>query len=160
MVHFEDLDLRIGKIKAVKDHPNADRLYILAVDLGKVERDLQLVAGLKIYYKKEELVGKKAVVFRNLKPAVLRGVESIGMMLAAEDKETASLLVAPKSKIGDSVFVEGIESDPVEEVSFGDWQKIKLTVEDGNIILSGKPLKTSKENIKTDRKVANGSLVR
>jgi len=160
MTHFEDLDLRIGQIKAVKDHPNADKLFILAIDLGKIERDLQLVAGLKGYYKEDELVGKKIVIFRNLKPAVLRGVESLGMLLAAEDKETISLLVAPKSKIGDQVFVEGIESNPVEEVSFEDWQKIKFTIEDNNVIFDGKQLKTSKENIKTDRKVANGSLVR
>ncbi len=160
MTHFEDLDLRIGKIKSVKNHPNADKLFILAVNLGEVERGLQLVAGLKGHYKENELIGKKVVVFRNLKPAVLRGIESFGMILAAEDKETISLLVAPKSKLNDPVFIEGTESKPIKEVSFEDWQKIKFTIEDNNVIFDGKQLKTSKENIKTDRKVANGSLVR
>ena len=54
-VLFEDwkkLDLRIGKIGGVKDHPSADKLYILLVDLGKGEHDVQIVAGLKENYNK------------------------------------------------------------------------------------------------------------
>ena len=67
-VLFEDwkkLDLRIGKIGGVKDHPSADKLYILLVDLGKGEHDVQIVAGLKENYNKDDLIGKKIVVLRN-----------------------------------------------------------------------------------------------
>ncbi len=81
------LDLRIGKITAVFDHPNADKLIIMKVDLGDEERDL--VAGLKEHYSKEELVDKFIVVVCNLKPARLRGIESKGMLLAASGTATA-----------------------------------------------------------------------
>jgi len=56
--NFRKNDLRVAKIKGVKDHPNADKLYILDISLGKGEHDLQLVAGLKNHYKKEDLIGK------------------------------------------------------------------------------------------------------
>ncbi len=82
---WKKLDIRVGEIKAAEDHPNADKLIILRVDVGE---ERQLVAGLKGYYQAEELVGKKVVVFVNLKPVKLRGVESQGMVLAAVDNGT------------------------------------------------------------------------
>jgi methionyl-tRNA synthetase len=82
---WKKLDIRVGEIKAAEDHPNADKLIILRVDVGE---ERQLVAGLKGYYQPEELVGKKVVVFTNLKPVKLRGVESQGMVLAAVDNST------------------------------------------------------------------------
>lgn len=91
---FSKLDLRVALIKDVEEHPNADKLYVLRVDLGTEER--QLVAGLKDYYKKEELKGRKIIVITNLKPTKLRGVESQGMLLAAEDGKDVSLLVLDK----------------------------------------------------------------
>jgi len=94
-VSFNDwkkLDLRIGRIKSVKDHTNADKLFILIVDLGEGEHDLQLVSGLKDHYNKEELIGKDIVVLKNLEPAVFRGVESQGMLLAGVFKDKIVLL--------------------------------------------------------------------
>ena len=85
-IKFEDwkkLDLRIGKIKSVKEHPNANKLYVLMVDLGKGEHDIQLVAGLRTHYEENYLVGKQIVVIRNLEPSLIRGIESQGMLLAA-----------------------------------------------------------------------------
>ena len=96
---FEDwkkLDIRIGRIKSIKDHPNADKQYIIMVDLGKGEHDLQIVSGLVGYYDKDELQGKKIVVIRNLEPRVIRGVESQGMLLAAVFKNKISLLQSDK----------------------------------------------------------------
>ena len=96
---FEDwkkLDIRIGKVKSIKDHPNADKQYILMVDLGEGEHDLQIVSGLVGYYDKNELQGKKIVVIRNLEPRVIRGVESQGMLLAAIFKNKISLLQPDK----------------------------------------------------------------
>ena len=61
-ITFDDwkkVDLRIGQIKGVEDHPKADKLFILLVDLGKGEHDIQLVAGLKGHYEKKDLIGKK-----------------------------------------------------------------------------------------------------
>ena len=61
-IKFEDwkkLDLRVGEIKSVKNHPSADKLYILMVRLGKGEHEIQLVAGLKNFYKEDELINNR-----------------------------------------------------------------------------------------------------
>jgi methionine--tRNA ligase beta chain len=87
-IKFEDwkkIDLRVGEIKEVEDHPKADKLLLLKVDIG--EKIINLVAGIKNYYSKEDLIGKKVIVFINLEPVVLRGIKSEGMILAADDQE-------------------------------------------------------------------------
>lgn len=82
-------DLRVGVVKKVEDHPNADKLYILTVDIGEERR---LVAGLKAFYSKEELIGKRIIVVKNLKKKKIRGVVSEGMLLAADDGSNVALL--------------------------------------------------------------------
>ena len=86
---FQKIDLVVGKIVEAKKHPNADKLLVFQVDLGSEVR--QIVSGIAKYYKPEELVGKKVMVVRNLKPANLRGEESRGMLLCASDKESDKL---------------------------------------------------------------------
>ncbi len=93
---FRKLELRIGEIKEVNDHPDADRLYVILVDLG--DKTKQVVAGIKGSYQKEDLLGKQVVVVDNLEPAVLRGVESQGMLLAASD-ETGITIISPQRKL-------------------------------------------------------------
>ena len=93
---FKKLDLRIAEVKEVQDHPNADRLYVIVLDLG--DRTKQVVAGIKSSYIKEELVGKQVVVVDNLEPVILRGVESQGMILAASD-DTGIVVVTPEKRI-------------------------------------------------------------
>jgi methionyl-tRNA synthetase len=83
---FMEVDLRIGRISSVEDHPNADRLYVVRLDDG-TEEGRTICAGLKEFYKPEEMVGKNVVFVSNLKPRPLRGVTSEGMMLAADDGE-------------------------------------------------------------------------
>lgn len=87
---FKKMQLRVAKIKEVNDHPQADRLYLIKVDLGTAEKEV--VAGIKNYYSKEELIGKFVVVVDNMQPAVIRGVESKGMLLAAQDGNSFSIL--------------------------------------------------------------------
>lgn len=99
---FAKIELRVATVKAVEPHPNADRLFVLQIDLGTEER--QLVAGIRAHYTPEELVGKQIVVVANLQPATLRGVESQGMLLAASDGEKVIVLspekfIAPGSKV-------------------------------------------------------------
>ncbi len=99
---FSEIDLRVAEIKSAEEHPDADKLVVLKVDSGDGEK--QLVAGIKNHYSIEELVGKKIIVVNNLAPAVLRGVESQGMLLAARDGDEVVLLttekdVAPGSKV-------------------------------------------------------------
>ena len=88
---FRRLALRVGVITAAADHPNADRLLVLTVDVGD-GAPRQMVAGIKGSYQASELVGKSVVVVANLKPATLRGVESQGMVLAASEGSTIVLL--------------------------------------------------------------------
>jgi len=91
---FSEIDLRVAVITAVEEHPNADKLLVLRIDAGDGEK--QLVAGIKHHYSAEELIGKKIVVVNNLAPAVLRGVESQGMLLAARDGDQVVLLTTEK----------------------------------------------------------------
>ena len=105
MVSFNEwrkLELKIGKIKEVKDHPNANKLYVLKVDTGE---ERTLVAGLKESYKKEELKGKKIVVLCNLEEKDVRGIKSKGMVLAAVDKNNISLLI-PDKEINEGTKIE------------------------------------------------------
>ncbi len=95
---WRKLDLRIAKILDVKPHPNADKLYLLEIDLGKEKRTL--VAGLKQHYKPEQLKGKLCVVFTNLEPATIRGVKSEGMILAAVNEDKSKIvLLQPEKEI-------------------------------------------------------------
>ena len=87
---FRKLELIVAQIKEVREHPNADRLYIVKVDTGKEER--QLVAGIRKFYTKEQLVGRRVIVANNLEPAVIRGETSQGMILAASDEQGISIL--------------------------------------------------------------------
>ena len=95
---WQKLDLRVGKILDVKNHPNADKLNLIEVDLGKEKRTL--VAGIKQYYKPEELKGKLCIIFTNLEPADIRGVKSEGMILAAVNNDNSKvILLAPEKDI-------------------------------------------------------------
>jgi methionyl-tRNA synthetase len=87
---FREIELRVGTVRAAEPHPNADRLVVLKVDVGGEER--QLVAGIRAHYDPAALVGRQVVVVANLVPAMLRGVESRGMVLAAADGERVVLL--------------------------------------------------------------------
>jgi methionyl-tRNA synthetase len=106
MINYEDfskVELKVGKILEVTDHPNADKLYVLKVDVGEGVV-AQMVAGVKNYYKPEELVGKLVAVVTNLEPKPLRGVDSNGMVLAANSGESLAILtldreIAPGTKI-------------------------------------------------------------
>jgi methionine--tRNA ligase beta chain len=93
---FRKLELRIAQIKEVNDHPHADKLLILTLDLG--DRLKQVVAGIKNFYSKEELVGKQVVLVDNLDPVILRGVESQGMILAGSD-ENLLAVISPDKKL-------------------------------------------------------------
>lgn len=105
MVSFEEfkkMELITARIKEAQDHPNADKLYVLKIDTGKEEK--QLVAGIRGSYAKEDLIGRTIVVINNLEPAVIRGEESQGMLLAVRDETGIALLtpdraVAPGSTV-------------------------------------------------------------
>lgn len=177
---LETLDLRVGEIAEVKDHPDADKLYVLKVDLGEEQRTL--VAGLKPYYEKDELQGKKGIVVANLEPAKLRGIESEGMLLAAEHEGKVSILRAdgePGDQVENTTY-------GAEEISFGDFHRREFFVAefidgklqadeiyrcldeeeyDGDVVVcvhdgNGLTLKVGGTPIKLDRKVPPGSAIK
>jgi len=90
---FVKLDLRVAKVIEVSDHPNADKLLCLKIDLGAEQR--QIIAGLKAHCAPESLLGRQIVVVTNLEPRKMRGLESNGMLLAASDEtgETPRVVV-------------------------------------------------------------------
>ena len=97
MVSFEDfkkLELKTAKILEATDHPNADKLLLLKVEVGEEQK--QIVAGIKGYYTNEELIGKTVIIIDNLETAVIRGEDSNGMMLVIRDDESLRLLTSDK----------------------------------------------------------------
>lgn len=93
---FRRLDLRVATVLSVEPHPNADKLYVLKVDIGTEQR--QLVAGLRPYYQPEQLQGRQIVIVANLEPKPLRGIESHGMLLAAshESNPAEVIVISPE----------------------------------------------------------------
>ena len=91
---FKKLDIRIGTVEKVEAHPNADKLWLLDVNFGGPTR--RIVTGLRGIYESDDLLGKKISVLVNLAPAKIRGEESNGMLLAAEDNDVVSLLQPDK----------------------------------------------------------------
>ena len=81
---FSKLDLRVGKVLSCEKHPDADKLLILKVDLGEGQ-PRQIVSGLAASYTPGQMIGKYIVVIANLAPAVIRGEESNGMLLAGKE---------------------------------------------------------------------------
>jgi methionine--tRNA ligase beta chain len=86
---FKKMDLRVALILKAERVPGTTKLLKLEVDLGTEKRTM--VAGIADTYSPEELVGKKLVVIANLKPAVIRGIESQAMLLAAEVEGKATI---------------------------------------------------------------------
>ncbi|MBC7216839.1 MAG: methionine--tRNA ligase subunit beta [Candidatus Caldatribacterium sp.] len=105
-IHLEDfqkIDLRVGEIVSAERVEGTRALMVLRVNLGDEERTL--VAGLAPYYAPEEMVGKRVIVVANLEPAVIRGIKSQGMLLAADDGQgnvslvTVDRDIAPGSRV-------------------------------------------------------------
>lgn len=106
MINYEDFrksELKIATILDVKPHPGADKLYILEVDVGGVKK--QIVAGIRLAYSEESLKGRQVVVVDNLEPAIIRGVESQGMLLAASDEAGISVL-SPDRRVTEGSIVK------------------------------------------------------
>ena len=81
---FDKIDLRVGTILSAEKHPKADKLLVFQVKMGTEKR--QIISGVAAHFKPEECVGKKVVVVANLKPRKLRGLESKGMILFADNE--------------------------------------------------------------------------
>ncbi|MBP5449306.1 MAG: methionine--tRNA ligase, partial [Spirochaetales bacterium] len=155
---FAKLQLKVGKIIEINRHPEADKLYVEKIDLGGGDVR-QIVSGLVPFYTAEQLLGQTVIVVANLKPANLRGVESFGMILAAEDKKktTVEVLFCPKANIGDVVTIDAAQSTPANEITIDDFAKVKLTVKDNHVLAQGEQMKLCDSDILTQN-VVNGKV--
>jgi methionyl-tRNA synthetase len=155
------LDLRVAKVEKVDDHPDAGKLYVMQIDLGTEKR--QLVAGLKAYLPKEKILNKNIVVVCNLKPAKLRGIESNGMLLAADDGKKVVLVEAPNSDPGDEVVAEGVKNvEKFKQLHIDEFGKLTLTTDDQDHIICenvSKKLKTPTEYVAA-KGIGKGAKVR
>ena len=101
---FDKIDFRVGTILSAEKHPKADKLLVFQVKMGTETR--QIISGVAKHFTPEECVGRKVVVVANLKPRKLRGLESNGMIMFADDvkdgKETLAF-VSPEAEDGNPV---------------------------------------------------------
>ncbi len=88
---FAKVKLRVGRVLEAGDHPNADKLLMLKVDLGDEQR--QICAGIKGHYTPEQLVGRNLAIVTNLPPRMMRGQASQGMLLAAVSADQSRVVV-------------------------------------------------------------------
>jgi methionyl-tRNA synthetase len=119
---FAALNLKVGKVVDVQQHPNADKLYLMKVDVGKT---ITMVSGLKEFYSADELKKKVLVIVTNLEPATIRGVRSEGMLLAAEEGDQLALLTPERDLPSGTQIASGME--PGERmVPFKEFQKLEI----------------------------------
>ena len=129
--------LRVGIIREAVDHPDADKLFVLKVDLG--DKEIQLVAGLRKNYAADQIMGRRIVVVSNLKHSKIRGQVSEGMLLAADDGEAVRFLTVDDSiPAGSQVLIGGESFSDSGEISIDDLQKfgIKVSVRSGAVTVT------------------------
>ncbi len=164
------IDFEAGKIIEISRHPNAEKLYVEKIQLGSGVVK-QVVSGLVPFFTEAELLGKSVILVKNLKPAVLRGTESQGMILAAEDAEGKLEVVSPSAEPGEKGAVEGSEgrqtggvsqaastgASPLPEISIDQFFTVKLEVKGGILLANGKPVLVGGKQVKTE-KVLDGKV--
>ena len=119
---FAALNLKVGKVLDVQPLPNADKLYLMKVDIG---RQITMVSGLKEYYTPERLKRSTLIIVTNLEPATIRGVKSEGMLLAAEEGDKLALLTPEKDLPAGTQISSGMEPGQ-KQVSFKEFQKLEM----------------------------------
>ena len=168
------MDLRVAKIVKIERHPKADKLYIENLETVNAEgasEERMIVSGLVPFYKEEELLNRKIILAYNLKPAKLRGVESRGMLLAADDNNgppdaegkatpRVEILDAGDAPLGARVTLEGQESSSANlpgEIDIDTFFSIPLEVKDNAVLSGGKALMLEGRPLRT-KIIANGNV--
>jgi methionyl-tRNA synthetase len=155
------MDLRVAQIVKVERHPKADKLYIETLKMSPdSDEERVIVSGLVPYYKEEELLNKRIILAYNLKPAKLRGVESRGMLLAADDEppggegKRVEVLDAGDAPIGTKVKIECLGSCDTpwknpEEIDIDTFFSVPMEVKDHTVLAGGKALTLEGKPVKT-----------
>ncbi len=157
--YAETVDLRVAKIREIKRHPEAEKLYIETLDLGNGE-ERQIVSGLVPYYREEELAGKNIIVVYNLKPAKLRGVESNGMLLAAEGEDkSVEVLFAPDANPGDRAIPAGctVPAEELKRITIDKFFEVAMEVRNNTVYCGASALAVNGKEVKT-AKVSAGKV--
>ena len=157
-VHFaKNIQLKVAKILKVERNPESDKLYVEHVDDGSgTDRIIQ--SGLVPYLKEEDLLGKTVIIADNLAPRKMRGIESRGMLLAADykdenGKDCVEILTAPWAAPGTKVVLEDddVNAEKPAEIQADTFFQIEIKVIDKavqiggkNLVVDGKPLSTEK----------------
>jgi methionyl-tRNA synthetase len=144
------VDLRAAKIIDVKRHPDAEKLYVETIDLGTEKRTI--VSGLVPHYKEEELLGRTIVLVANLKPALLRGVESQGMLLAASEGKTTEVLFVDGAKPGDRILLSGGPSaESPAQIDIDSFFAMPIAARDSRIVVGDAELVCGEKPVVTTR---------
>ena len=146
---FRKLDIRVAQITQIDDHPDAEKLYLMKVDVGE---ERQIVAGLKAYYSKEEMLGRKVLCLANLKPAKLRGQRSEGMLLAADDEEMGGstvLLLKPSADVPNGTKMNCGMENSESRIEYKDFTNaiLKVGACSGNVVNLGDKFDVEGENL-------------
>ncbi len=155
---FANLDLEVGEILSVERHPDAEKLFVEKVRMGDGER--QIVSGLVGHYREDQLLGKKVIIVKNLKSAKLRGVESQGMLLAAEGREYApgthtmeedavEAIFCDECEVGQKVTLKDEQSNPKSMITIKDFGHVKIKIEDFKAVSEGKQLVVGEHKLMT-----------
>lgn len=120
-----NLEIKIGQIRDIIHHPDAESLYVERIELGEAE-PRTIVSGLAKYMTLEELKGRKVLVLCNLPAKPLRGIASNGMLLASANAEGGLALVEPpaEASVGEVISFSGIESSVIPNISGNKLSKI------------------------------------
>lgn len=142
----KNIQLKVAKIVSVERNPDSDKLYIEHLDDGS-GTDRVIQSGLVPYLKESELLGKHVIIADNLAPRKMRGIESRGMLLAADYKDAAGKdcvepITAPWAAPGTKVILEGDDANAEKpsEISADTFFQIAINVVNKNVEIGGKKL--------------------
>lgn len=161
---IEKIVLKTARIMEVSRHPDADKLYVLKVDDGRI-KDRIIVSGLVGFFTEEELLNKDIVIADNLKPRKMRGIDSNGMLLAAsyekeDGDEVLELVSAPNASVGTRLILKGYEesfNDDAKMISADTFFSVPIKVVSGIVQIEGVPLLVDGKEIEA-KIVLNGDV--
>ncbi|MBQ5470743.1 MAG: methionine--tRNA ligase [Treponema sp.] len=162
--HFaKNIQLKVAKIVSVERNPDSDKLYVEHLDDG-TGTDRVIQSGLVPYLKEEDLLGKHVIIADNLAPRKMRGIESRGMLLAADykdsdGKDAVEILTAPWAQPGTKVVLEGddVNAEKPAQIEADVFFQIEIKVKDNHVQIGGKNLVTDGKEI-TTVKTVNGDV--
>lgn len=162
--HFaKNIQFKVAKIVKVDRNPDSDKLYVEHLDDGS-GTDRVIQSGLVPYLKEEDLLGKHVIIADNLAPRKMRGIESRGMLLAADytdesGKECVELITAPWAEPGTKVVLEGddVNAEKPAEIQADVFFQIEIKVCNRTVQIGGKNLTAAGKALSTEKTV-NGPV--